>query len=79
MELLSGQAWPPGILLGLAQYSRSSKLTDEEAEEQILALNECNDLEQAHVDADHILCKLLEDLGYPKTVVAFRNLDKWYA
>lgn len=54
-------------------------MTDEEAEEQILALNECNDLEQAHVDADHILCKLLEDLGYPKTVVAFRNLDKWYA
>lgn len=38
-----------------------------------------SDAEIWHAMADDILCELLIDCGYPKTVAAFNALQKWYA
>lgn len=37
------------------------------------------DQEAAHANADELLCKLLESLGYGDGVKVFREADKWYA
>jgi hypothetical protein len=37
------------------------------------------DLELAHIEADTLLCDLLEQLGYRKTVEAYDSIEKWYA
>ncbi len=37
------------------------------------------DEESAHVQADLILCELLEDLGYKKVVEKYDEIDKYYA
>lgn len=46
---------------------------------QMRWLEEEDDTEHAHVEADGILCELLEELGYVELVAAFRALYKWYA
>ena len=38
-----------------------------------------NDQEGGHLDADELICKLLESLGYGEGVKVFRAADKWYA
>jgi hypothetical protein len=51
--------------------------------EHYLALfnNNCtsSDIESNHIEADEILCDLLEDLGYQNLVNEFKKLKKWYA
>lgn len=42
-------------------------------------LEELDDAEIRHVEADNILCSLLIRLGYSDVVDAFDSLDKWYA
>jgi hypothetical protein len=37
------------------------------------------DTEHAHVVADGVLCKFLEDLGWPEVVEAYRRVPRWYA
>ena len=37
------------------------------------------DPEAEHVRADELLCELLKQLGYEKTVTAFEKVFKWYA
>lgn len=37
------------------------------------------DTECSHIDADDILCEMLEDLGYGEIVEMYREIDKWYA
>ncbi len=51
-------------------------------DEAIAALKEClnyGDKELAHIEADHILCVLLEQEGFDDVVKEFTKLDKWYA
>ena len=38
-----------------------------------------NDREVAHINADKILCDLLEKLGYTDVVEAFKKVKKWYS
>lgn len=38
-----------------------------------------NDKERAHVNADDILCELLERLGYKEVVEKYNEVSKWYA
>lgn len=52
--------------------------TDERYAEEIASLSKA-DTERGHKDADTILCEMLTELGYTKTVAAFKALDKWYA
>lgn len=40
---------------------------------------ENHDTEEAHADADNVLCDLLEALGYKKVVEAYNKVSKWYA
>lgn len=54
-------------------------MTGEEAIKKINEAKECGDTELAHVDADSVLCELLESLGYSEVVSAYRKVDKWYA
>lgn len=37
------------------------------------------DVESAHVDADQVLCDLLEALGYKQIVEEYDKVKKWYA
>ena len=37
------------------------------------------DTEQAHSEADELMCSLLETLGYDQGVKEFRSMDKWYS
>ncbi len=38
-----------------------------------------DDTECAHVEADNILCELLEKLGYKDVVEKYNKVSKWYA
>lgn len=37
------------------------------------------DIENAHIEADHILCEFLESLGFDELVTLYRKVDKWYS
>jgi hypothetical protein len=55
-------------------------MTIEVAIEQLRALSDPYDEEEAHIEADRILLSLL--MGYPKgpeIVAAFEAIPKWYA
>ena len=53
-------------------------MTPEEAIDQIKALQN-DDPESAHIEADSILCQLLQSLGFSEVVDEFDKLRKWYA
>ena len=38
-----------------------------------------DDIEEAHANADGILCNLLKDLGYEPIVEEYHKVSKWYA
>jgi hypothetical protein len=38
-----------------------------------------SDQEEAHYDADMVLCKLLTELGYVDVVNEWHKIEKWYA
>lgn len=42
-------------------------------------LEDSNDQELAHGEADDLLCKMLEDLGYQSVVDSYRRVPKWYS
>ena len=49
-----------------------------EAEERLEELQLLGDLEQAHIDADKVLCDLLSALGFGNVVAEFEAIDKYY-
>ena len=49
-----------------------------EAEERLEELQLLGDLEQAHIDADKVLCDLLSALGFKEVVAEFDAIDKYY-
>lgn len=51
----------------------------EKALARLRELKDSPDVEGAHVNADDILCALLESLGYADVVQAYHNVPKWYA
>lgn len=54
-------------------------MTREEAIEKLKKLLGNGDVEEAHGEADEILCKLLRALGYGDVVDAWDDVEKWYA
>lgn len=54
-------------------------MTREDAIADLRALYGARDTEQAHVEADAVLCKMLTDLGYADVVRAWEHVKKWYA
>ena len=47
--------------------------------EQMKALQDIWDIEEAHGKADDILCKALKQLGYNELVDLYEKVDKWYS
>jgi len=50
-----------------------------EAIDQLKDLQESDDIESAHAEADDILCTVLEVLGCTKLVEEYKKVQKWYA
>ena len=46
---------------------------------QPLVLKSKDDTEDAHIDADYLLCKLLEELGYDEVTKIYHRVEKWYS
>lgn len=44
-------------------------------------MKECSkyETEYSHIEADNILCELLEKLGYTELIETYQKLDKWYS
>lgn len=57
---------------------RNEKLA-EYAKNLLRECQESNDQEMAHIDADDVLCQLLQDLGYNDVVEEYDRIGKWYA
>ena len=54
-------------------------MTREQAISELKELQKSGDQEAAHCDADGVLCKLLEALGYSDVTKEWAKIDKWYA
>lgn len=56
-------------------------MTREAAIEELRRLTGLGDWERekAHIQADNVLCQLLETLGYEDVVEEFDNVGKWYS
>ena len=54
-------------------------MTPTEFEEEMRKIWERWGTEEAHRQADELLCRVLAELGYDKGVEIFRKAAKWYA
>ena len=63
-EYWRDQAMTPGQFLTAMERIRDNPEGDEE---------------QNHIEADDIMCAILERLGYADGVKLFREMHKWYA
>ena len=54
-------------------------ITPDEFRLQMKEIKENGNQEEAHIDADKLMCYLLETLGYGQGVATFRGMYKWYA
>lgn len=54
-------------------------MTKEEAIKKLLECQQDDDTENAHADADDVLCELLNSLGYGEVVSEYEKVDKWFA
>jgi len=54
-------------------------MTKEEAIEELHKAVLNYDTEAAHENADDVLCRFLEGLGYHDLVRAYHKVEKWYA
>ena len=55
---------------------------DSKIEQAIAALRklkESTDAEEAHIEADDILCEVLSHLGYDEVVDAYNDIEQWYS
>ncbi len=51
----------------------------EEFKNKMLQLAEKWYPENGHMEADDLLCEVLEELGYQEGISIFRKQDKWYS
>lgn len=51
----------------------------EEAIKKLVEIQQMDDTEEAHYDADGVLLDLLHSLGYQDVVEEFLKIYKWYA
>jgi len=54
-------------------------MTREEAIQCLKVEQVSRDTEVAHINADEVLCDLLESLGYEDVVAEYQKIDKWHA
>ena len=46
--------------------------------EELKEIQKYTNVEDAHVEADNILCRVLIELEYDEIVEEYRKIDKWY-
>lgn len=54
-------------------------MTKEEAVKTLKEIQQYNDAETAHLEADDVLTQFLQELGYYDVVEEYDKIDKWYA
>jgi hypothetical protein len=54
-------------------------MTPEDFAERMKAIIEMENAEEAHSEADKLMCDALRSLGYGEGVDAFEKADFWYA
>ncbi len=54
-------------------------MTEEEATALLIKCQKNAYTETAHMDADDVLCALLDELGYGDVVAEYRKVSKWFA
>lgn len=54
-------------------------MTREEAIAGLIGCQNEGDTEWAHANADDVLCKLLNALGYSDVVAEYHKVSKWFA
>lgn len=47
--------------------------------QKLKELQKSEETDQAHADADRILCDLLISLGYEDVIKEYKAIEKWYA
>ena len=47
--------------------------------DKLVEVGSNTDNEEAHIEADSLLCELLNKLGFKEVVWHFEIIDKWYA
>lgn len=57
----------------------TKKINVGEIKEKLKELQESDDVELSHYEADQIICNLLNDLGYTDVVKEYDKISKWYA
>ncbi len=55
------------------------RMTKAEAITRLKLCQQDKDTEAAHGEADEVLCKLLDALGYREVVREYHKVSKWYA
>ena len=55
------------------------KINTEEIIARLKELQQDGDIESAHIQADWIICNLLDDLGYAEVTKEYDKISKWYA
>ncbi len=54
-------------------------MTRAQAIARLKELAASDDTEDAHIEADSVLCELLRELGYGDVVIAWGDIKKWFA
>lgn len=54
-------------------------MTEQEAIDLLKIQQKNHNTEEAHAEADDILCIFLKGLGYIKLIEEYQAIDKWYA
>ena len=57
----------------------NTPITPDEFRRRMKEIKENGDQEEAHIEADQLMCSLLDTLGYGRGVATFRGMYKWYA
>lgn len=61
------------------EWRENSKTRYEELCEQMRALQNSSDIEDAHGKADDILCEALKVFGCNELIELYEQIEKWYA
>jgi hypothetical protein len=63
--------------VGVGSKKEAEPVTGSEAIRELLNLQEYEDREKAHFEADEILCELLSELGYGEVIKAWNMVPKY--
>jgi len=55
------------------------KINPEEFAREMQKIVDDGDPEMAHIDADALICRALEERGFRVGIEIFRKMTKWYA